>query len=245
MTHRSVAVVLCAFVALTAHVFQGSGLGVKMDDAQTQDLAAIEKLHSQDIAATLARDTEALTELFTDDGVRLQQGEPDDIGKRAIRATNERQKAASPELRVLSYVPETKELTVTDGWAFEWGYFTNFTATKIMDYDLTDIPAGYDRGRDHGPEVLRLWMGAIESRLEGQTVTRILDLGCGTGRFSEALAVRFGAEEQGSAFVRTGPRENISSYPYVPFFPSSRAMKTFSRTTPECAKCLGPLDFTW
>jgi 2-polyprenyl-3-methyl-5-hydroxy-6-metoxy-1,4-benzoquinol methylase len=59
-----------------------------------------------------------------------------------------------------------------------------------MDYDLTDIPAVYDRGRDHGPEVLDLWMQAIESHLEGQTITRILDLGCGTGRFSEGLAVQ-------------------------------------------------------
>jgi ketosteroid isomerase-like protein len=96
-----------------------------MDDAHTQDLAAIEKFHSQDIAATLSGDTAALTELWTDDAVRLQQGGgPDDIGKQAIRATNERQKAALPELRVLSYVPETKELTITDGWAFEWGYYT-------------------------------------------------------------------------------------------------------------------------
>jgi ketosteroid isomerase-like protein len=56
--------------------------------------------------------------------VRLGQGEPDDIGKEAIRATNERQKAATSELRVLSYVPEIKELTITDGWAFEWRYNT-------------------------------------------------------------------------------------------------------------------------
>jgi uncharacterized protein (TIGR02246 family) len=103
---------------------EGTGLSAKIADAHAQDLAAIEKLHSQDIAATLSRDTAALTELNTDDGVRLGPGEPDDIGKQAIRATNERQKAATPELRVLSYVPETKELTVTDGWAFEWGYFT-------------------------------------------------------------------------------------------------------------------------
>ncbi len=100
------------------------GLGVKMDDAHTQDLALIEKLLSQDIAATVSRDTAALTDLWTDDAVRLQQGEPDDVGKQAIRATNERFKAATPELRVLSYVPENKELTVTDGWAFVWGYFT-------------------------------------------------------------------------------------------------------------------------
>ena len=117
-------VVLCAFVAVTALLFQGCGLGVEMGDAHTQDLAAIEKLLRQDIAATVSRDTAALTDLWTDDAVRLQQGEPDDIGKQAIRASNERFKVATPELRVLSYVPENKEVTVTDGWAFVWGYFT-------------------------------------------------------------------------------------------------------------------------
>ena len=63
-----------------------------------------------------------------------------------------------------------------------------------MNYDATDIPIGYDRGRDHGPEVLQLWMNVVSSHLEGQRVNTILDLGCGTGRFSEALAVRFDAE---------------------------------------------------
>jgi uncharacterized protein (TIGR02246 family) len=126
MTHRSVAVVLCAFVALTASVFQGCGVGVgvEMVDTHAEDLAAIEKVLSHDIAATVSRDTAALTDQWTDDAVRLQQGEPDDIGKEAIRATNERFKAATPELRVLSYVPENKEVTVTAGWAYVWGYYT-------------------------------------------------------------------------------------------------------------------------
>jgi len=64
----------------------------------------------------------------------------------------------------------------------------------MTDYDQTDIPAGYDRARDHGPEVLDLWMHTVATHLEGLSVTRILDLGCGTGRFSEALATRFNAE---------------------------------------------------
>jgi ubiquinone/menaquinone biosynthesis C-methylase UbiE len=160
-----------------------------------------------------------------------------------------------------------------------------------MDYDATDIPVGYDRGRDHGPEVLRLWMDVVASYVEGQRVKSVLDLGCGTGRFSEALAVRFDAEvvgvdpsrkmlEQargklrerrvryeagcgeaiplpdesvdlifmsmifhhfdnprlaarecrrvlrhgGTAFLRAGVRERIQSYPYVEFFPESRAL---------------------
>jgi ubiquinone/menaquinone biosynthesis C-methylase UbiE len=160
-----------------------------------------------------------------------------------------------------------------------------------VDYDLTSIPAVYDRGRDHGPEVLNLWMSVIESRVDGRSISTILDLGCGTGRFSEGLASRFGARvvgvdpsekmleqarrkrqgngihyERGTAeaiplvdgavdmifmsmsfhhfhdheraawecrrvlradghvVVRTGTREQIPSYPYVPFFPSTRSM---------------------
>jgi len=169
-----------------------------------------------------------------------------------------------------------------------------------MDYDLTDIPAAYDRGRDHGPEVLDLWMSALSRHLGGRAVTRILDLGCGTGRFSEALADRFSAAvvaidpsmkmlamarrkqrdprvryqrgraeaiplaarsvdlifmsmslhhfdephlaarecrrvitDDGCVVIRTGSREQIEAYPYVPFFPSSRAM--LHETLPDIA----------
>ena len=66
-----------------------------------------------------------------------------------------------------------------------------------MDYDTTDIPAGYDRGRDHGPEVLRLWMNVVSSYAGKQSINTILDQGCGTGRFSEALAAHFDAEVVG------------------------------------------------
>jgi len=160
-----------------------------------------------------------------------------------------------------------------------------------MDYDLTDIPAAYDRGRDHGPEVLALWMRALQAHLPDPGVDTVLDLGCGTGRFTQALAAHFDAEvvgvdpsqhmleraiakrnddrvryrpgaaealplpaasvdvifmsmsfhhfsdralaarecrrvlrDRGVVFVRTGTRERIPTYPYVPFFPSSRAI---------------------
>src|SRR6266852_1289679 len=125
MTRLLLTRVACALVALTAFVFEGTGCRRKTADTHAQDMAEIEKLHSQDIAATLSGDPAALTEQWTDDAVRLTPtGDPDDIGKEAIRATNERLKAATPELRVLSYVPEIKELTITDGWAFEWRYYT-------------------------------------------------------------------------------------------------------------------------
>ena len=63
-----------------------------------------------------------------------------------------------------------------------------------MDYDSTNIPAAYDRGRDLGPEVLQLWMNFVASVVGNQRLNTILDLGCGTGRFSEALAAHFDAE---------------------------------------------------
>lgn len=66
-----------------------------------------------------------------------------------------------------------------------------------MDYDLTDIPKGYDRGRDHGPELLELWMEFIALHSGKQRLNTILDLGCGTGRFSESLAMHFDAEVVG------------------------------------------------
>ena len=66
-----------------------------------------------------------------------------------------------------------------------------------MDYDQTNIPAVYDGARDLSPEMLDLWMHALKMHLKNQNVQRILDLGCGTGRFADALASSFTAEVVG------------------------------------------------
>jgi ubiquinone/menaquinone biosynthesis C-methylase UbiE len=66
-----------------------------------------------------------------------------------------------------------------------------------MNYDQTNIPAGYDRGRDLAPDVLDLWMHALAAHVQGRRIDRILDLGCGTGRFSAVLASYFGADVTG------------------------------------------------
>src|SRR6266536_682443 len=96
---------------------------VKTTDKKAQDMTGIEKLRQQDIAATLSRDPVALTDLWTDDAVRLSPGQPAEVGKKAIRESNERW-SARPDFKVLSYVPETRDLTMLDGWAVEWGNFT-------------------------------------------------------------------------------------------------------------------------
>lgn len=171
--------------------------------------------------------------------------------------------------------------------ARSFGADRNPFSHSMTDYDRTGIPARYDRGRDHGPEMVAFWMEAVASHVN-QRPRRILDLGCGTGRFSDALAVRFGADVVGvdpsfkmieravrkprsgrvyyqlgraemiplglgsidlifvsmslhhfsdarlaaaecrrvlrdhrCVFVRTGTREQMSAYPYYPYFPAS------------------------
>jgi ketosteroid isomerase-like protein len=123
MTLRFAAVVFCALAVLAGHVVQGPGASAGRDAGRQADLAAIHKFRQQDMAATLSRDPVALTDLWTDDAVRLGQGRPAEVGKQAIRESNERW-SARPGVKVLTYVPETKDLTIWDGWAVEWGYFT-------------------------------------------------------------------------------------------------------------------------
>jgi uncharacterized protein (TIGR02246 family) len=123
MRVHAVAVGLSALAVLALHGGQ-ERISPGRDAGRAADLAAIERLRQQDIAATVSRDPVALTDLWTDDAIRIGAGQPADVGKSAIRATNERQ-TANKAIKVLSYVPETKDVTfLDDGWAVEWRSFT-------------------------------------------------------------------------------------------------------------------------
>jgi len=62
-----------------------------------------------------------------------------------------------------------------------------------MNYDQTEMPTAYDAGRGYAPEVLKFWLDTVSSAVRGDSIDDILDLGCGTGRYSAALASHFGA----------------------------------------------------
>lgn len=85
--------------------------------------AAIEKLHQQDVAATLTQDPKALADLFTENAVLLEPENAPVIGRNAILAANEQDKVSRPDSKVLGYKPEIKDLQIRGNWAFEWDTF--------------------------------------------------------------------------------------------------------------------------
>jgi ubiquinone/menaquinone biosynthesis C-methylase UbiE len=62
-----------------------------------------------------------------------------------------------------------------------------------MDYDKTDIAGVYDAARGLSPEGLDQWLGLLAPHVPANA-PHIVDLGCGTGRFTQALADRFGGQ---------------------------------------------------
>ena len=82
MRLHAVTVVVCALTALGGQVVHGPAVAAGSQPGRAADLAAIEKLRQQDIAATVARDPVALTDLWTDDAIRLGVGVPPEIGRK-------------------------------------------------------------------------------------------------------------------------------------------------------------------
>lgn len=70
----------------------------------------------------------------------------------------------------------------------------NGVGAVTMDYDKTNIAAVYDSARGYNPEILQQWLDLFSAYVPKDGVSRIVDLGCGTGRFSEPLSVHFEAD---------------------------------------------------
>jgi ketosteroid isomerase-like protein len=100
-----------------------SAAGHAKPSAHAADLAGIEKLHQQDVRATLSQNIDELTDLWTDDGVLIEQGGPVLVGKAAIHADIVKSHKEDPYARDLSYAPHIRDIQIAGDWAIEWGTF--------------------------------------------------------------------------------------------------------------------------
>ena len=66
--------------------------------------------------------------------------------------------------------------------------------TSVMDYDKTEIPTTYGKARALAPETRRLWQDLLSVHISRAEISLAIDVGCGTGRFSELLAGHFSAQ---------------------------------------------------
>lgn len=67
---------------------------------------------------------------------------------------------------------------------------------ESFDYDGSNVDEVYDTARALSNEVIELWLDALASSMN-RKIEKILDLGCGTGRFTAALAKKFSAKVTG------------------------------------------------
>jgi ubiquinone/menaquinone biosynthesis C-methylase UbiE len=62
-----------------------------------------------------------------------------------------------------------------------------------MDYDRSGIATAYDEARALTPARRRHWQRLLSAHVDRTAITLVVDLGCGTGRFSKMLAAELGA----------------------------------------------------
>jgi ketosteroid isomerase-like protein len=119
MMRTAIIAVLSAELVFGAIAFSRAG----ETSATEQDRLAIERLHQQDVAATLSDDADELAKLWDEDAVRLQANAPAEAGKATIYSNDKRWQANLHGGHTLSYKPDLKDVQIVDGWAFEWGTF--------------------------------------------------------------------------------------------------------------------------
>ena len=68
---------------------------------------------------------------------------------------------------------------------------------KPFKYDQTDIHLRYRQSRRLPQKTMTLWLDTIARYVNQEEIKTIIDLGCGTGRFTKALADHFAAKVYG------------------------------------------------
>jgi ketosteroid isomerase-like protein len=102
------------------------GLLARASDANAKATAGIEQLHKLDEQTTLTDKADELAKLWDKDAVRLEPGEPAEVGKSKIYADDQQWQAEAQKkgVRTLCYRAEIQDVQIHGDWAVEWGYFS-------------------------------------------------------------------------------------------------------------------------
>jgi len=121
---------LLAFINAVVITFVAVPLVAAADNRSSEssseeaDRIAIERLHRQDVEATLSDKADELAKLWDSEAVRIQPGRPAEIGKVEIYANDKRWEAKPDRPRTLCYKSDIKDVRIAGEWAFEWGYIS-------------------------------------------------------------------------------------------------------------------------
>lgn len=96
-----------------------------------------------------------------------------------------------------------------------------------MQYDATSVPGRYRSSRALTPGDVERWVRLVKEVLPHTAGTLLIDLGCGTGRFTGPLAEQLGASVIGVDPSQKMLREATCSGPYITYLAGSAEFLSF------------------
>ena len=127
-----------ALPAFSQHKQRPAPSSAQQQQQVDDDKAAIEKLHEEDIQASLALDVPKLESLWTNDIVTIAPGGPAVVGRDANEKKLETDAAKLKTMQILAFDEQWQEVRIDGDWAYEWGTMSGrmqpFSGGKETEY---------------------------------------------------------------------------------------------------------------
>ena len=117
----AILVCLLPAAAQKKHPVRPPQTNAEQQQQMEDDKAAIQKLHDEDIRASLALDAPALEALWTNDIVTMGPGSAALMGKEANVKRLEEGVAGLKSMEIMAFNEQWQEVRVQGDWAYEWG----------------------------------------------------------------------------------------------------------------------------
>ena len=120
---RLIALAVCMMAAGASCRHVNGPEAMSKSPSRAEDLRAIDLLHKMDKRATLALDTDALLDLWADDGVMLRPGSPPVVGKQAIAEVLRKWNPDPDAVKIIRNTIDLAEVNIIGDLAIEYGTY--------------------------------------------------------------------------------------------------------------------------